>query len=199
MLLEPQDEIEHHPGLGHAEGGGRLVEHDQLRVPHHGLGDGHGLALAPGEGGDGLADRSDRGHVEAREGLRRCALHAVLVEQGAAQAFAAEEHVLDDVQVVREGQVLVDRLDPERRRILRAGDVDLASLPEDLALVHRVDARDALGQHRLPGAVVAAEGSDLSVGDVEVDTVQGLDRAEMLADAAQPQQRLRDARSDGGR
>ena len=39
-------EVEHLAGLGHAERGRRLVEDEQLRVPHHRLGDGDGLPLA---------------------------------------------------------------------------------------------------------------------------------------------------------
>ena len=57
--------------------------------------------------------------------------------------LAAEEHVLDDVEVVGQGQVLVDGLDPERGRVLRDADVDRPALPEDLALVGLVDPGDA--------------------------------------------------------
>ena len=67
----------------------------------------------------------------------------VLVEQAAAQALAPEEHVLDDVQIVAQRQVLVDDLDPERRRLARAADADGLALPEDLAGVRFVDAGDA--------------------------------------------------------
>ena len=47
-----------------------------------------------------------------------------------------------------------------------------------------------LREDRLAGAVVAAEGGDLTGRQVEVDPEEGLDRAEVLADAAQPQERL---------
>ena len=40
--------------------------------------------------------------------------------------LAAEVHVLDDVEVVAEREILVDDLDPELRRVLRPVDVDLA-------------------------------------------------------------------------
>ena len=49
--------------------------------------------------------------------------------------LAAEIHVLDDVEVVAEREVLVDDLDPEPDRVLRARDVDGVALEEDLALV----------------------------------------------------------------
>ena len=49
--------------------------------------------------------------------------------------------------------------------------------------VGRVDAGDALDQHRLAGAVVADERGDLPGGDVEVDVRERLHGAEALADA----------------
>ena len=155
--LQPPDQVEHHRGLGDAERGRRLVEHHQLRVPHHGLGDGDRLALAAGERRDGLADRAHRGHPQAREGLARPRAPCVLVQQPRARPLPAEEHVLDDVEVVGEREVLVDGLDPERGRVaglrMWTGGPPRGSRPVGL-----VDAGDALGQHRLAGAVVAARG-----------------------------------------
>src|SRR3954453_17462274 len=54
---QPADEVEHLAGLRDAQGGGRLVEDDELGLPENGLGDGDGLALAAGQAGDLLADR----------------------------------------------------------------------------------------------------------------------------------------------
>ena len=48
-----------------------------LRVPHHGLGDRDGLALAAGQAGDGLADGADRRDREARERLARASPSSV--------------------------------------------------------------------------------------------------------------------------
>ena len=45
-VREPPDEREHLLGLRHAEGRGRLIEDDELRIPHDGLGHRHRLALA---------------------------------------------------------------------------------------------------------------------------------------------------------
>jgi len=49
--------------------------------------------------------------VQAGEGLSRGALHSIFVEEDAVELLASEEHVLDDVEIVREGKVLVDGLD----------------------------------------------------------------------------------------
>src|SRR6478672_3957282 len=104
---EPLDQIQHLPGLHHPEGGGGLVQQHQLGVPHHRLGHRHRLPLATRERAHRLPDRAHRGHPQGAQGLARLNLHRVLVEQATAQSFPAEEHVLDDVQVVGQRQVLV--------------------------------------------------------------------------------------------
>ena len=101
----------------------------------------------------------------------------------------AEEHVLDDVEVVAQGQVLVDGLDPEGGRVPRALELDGPALPQDLAAVGLVDARDALDEHRLAGPVVADQGRDLARGHVEGDVGEGLDGPEVLLQPLQLEQR----------
>ena len=54
-----------------------------------------------------------------------------LVEDEAALALPAEEHVLDDVEVVAEREVLVDDLDAEGGGVARAVDVDRLAVEED--------------------------------------------------------------------
>src|SRR5579862_7772776 len=100
LVPEPLDQVQHLPGLHHPEGGGGLVQQHQLGVPHHRLGHRHRLALTSRERGHGLPDRAHRGHAERAQGLSRLPLHRVLVEQAVTQKLPAEEHVLDDVQVV---------------------------------------------------------------------------------------------------
>ena len=129
-----------------------------------------------------MPDRLDRGHPQARQSLCGVTFHGVLVQQSAAQLLAAEKHVLHDVQVVGQREVLVHGLDPQPRRVARGADVDRVTLPQELAVVGLVDAGNALGQHRLAGAVVAAQRGDLAGREVEVDVVQGLDGAEVLVE-----------------
>ena len=86
--------------------------------------------------------------------------------------LAAEEEVGDDVEVVAEGEVLVDGRDPQRGRVLGLGDRDLLAVEADRALVGGVDAGDRLHQRRLAGAVVADQADDLAGVDGEVDPVQ---------------------------
>ena len=47
--------------------------------------------------------------------------------------LAAEVHVLDDVEVVAQREILVDDLDPELGGVLRAVDRDRLAVEEDLA------------------------------------------------------------------
>src|SRR6478735_9310611 len=75
---------------------------------------------------------------------------------------AAEEHVVDDVEVLAECEVLVDDLDAERGGVLRGVDGDRVPLEPDLPLVVRLGPGQALDQGRLPGAVVADEGGHLA-------------------------------------
>ena len=78
---------------------------------------------------------------------------------------------------------------PERGRVLRAPDVNGSPVPPDLAAARLPDARDALDQRALAGAVVADKRGHLTGGNIEIDVGQGVDGAEALSDAAQLQQR----------
>ena len=107
-------------------------------------------------------------------------LHRGLVEDLEAVRLAAEEHVLHDVEVVAEREILVHDLDPEAGSVLRAVDVDLTALEEDLTAVRRVRARDALDERRLAGAVVADERHHLAGAHLEVDVREGLTEPKVL-------------------
>ena len=192
---EPADEVEHLSRLRHAERGRRLVEDHDLRVPHDRLRDGHRLPLAAREARDRLANRAESRDGETVERLPGGLLHPGLVENDAVQPLASEEHVRDDVEVVRERQVLVDDLDPERRGVARPRDRHSLSLEVDLALVEGIDPGDPLDQGRLAGAVVADERHDLARPDFEVDLVERLHGAEALRDAGA----VEDRRRPGGR
>ena len=192
LLGQPLDELEHLLRLRDAERGGRLVEDHEPRVPHHRAGDGDGLSLAARKGRDRLPDRADRRHGEALHRLRGLGLHHRLLEPVQPVAgLAAEVHVLDDVEVVAEREVLVDDLDPELGGVLRAVDVHRLAVDDDLAAVRRVRAGDALDQGRLAGAVVADERHHLTGTDLEVDLAERLDRAEALRDPVELQERGR--------
>ena len=123
VVGEPADQVEDLAGLGDAERRGRLVEQHDLGVPEHRLGDGHGLALATGQAGDRAGAPTSRCAPRARPGSRGPGVSMRgLVEHAALDLLAAEEHVLDDVEVVAQREVLVDDLDAEGRDVVGAVD-----------------------------------------------------------------------------
>ena len=189
LIRKALDEVEDHPGLRHAERGSRLVHDDEPGRLHDGLRDGDGLALPPGQRCHGLADGADRGDVQIGEGLAGRQFHGRLVQEAVPEPLVAEEHVLDDVQVVAQREILVDRRDAEILGVLRPVETYGFALPEDLALAGLPQSGNGLDRHRLAGAVVARERGDLSGRHLEVDLVEGLDGAEHLAHAPQLQQR----------
>jgi hypothetical protein len=128
-------------------------------------------------------------HRQPGERLGGEPLHRTLIEHQAAPLFPAEEHVLDDVEVVAEGEVLIDDLDAQRGRVPRTADADGAALEEELAGIGGVDAADAFDEGRLAGAVVADERGHLAGAHRQVDGTEHLDGTEALLDPAQLQQR----------
>ena len=84
-----------------------------------------------------------------------------------------EEHVVDDVEVVAQREVLVDDLDAERVGVASArGPCTGWPSKRYLAVVERVDARDALDQRALAGAVVTDQRGDLA-GETSRSTSRG--------------------------
>ena len=101
--------------------------------------------------------------VQAAHDLAGRRLHRRVVERADTRAqLAAEEHVAGRVDVVGEGERLVDRLDPVGLGVARVLDRDRLAVDEDLAAVGRVGARQGPDQRRLAGAVAADEADDLA-------------------------------------
>src|ERR1039457_2777819 len=128
-VLQPSDEIQDKLGLGHAQRRRRLVHDDEPGVQHHGLGHGDRLPLPPGQRADQLPDRAHRAHPQVGQRLLGRQLHGDLVEQPVPPYFVAEHHVLHDVQVVGQGQVLIDGRDAQVRSVLGAVQMDRLALP----------------------------------------------------------------------
>ena len=184
LVADPADGVEDVRRLPDAEGRGRLVEeHDPVR-PVHGARDGDGLALAARHRTHGGGEAADGGPevLEGRPGLgpHRAGVHeAQPPGQAVAHRLPAEEHVLDRVEVRRQGQVLVHGLDAELAGLGGRVDDAWAAVEEHLARVDSEVARQRLDQRRLARAVVADQGDDLTGVDVEVGSVEGRDVAEL--------------------
>jgi len=133
---------------------------------------------------------------EALENLDGAPLHVLLLQHrgDGRLLLPAEEQVGDDVEVVAEGQVLVDGGDAELGDVARPRDHDRLAVEDDLPGVRVVDAGDDLDQRRFACSVVADQGDDLAGKDLEVDAVEGLHGPEALGDVLQLEDRglLRD-------
>ena len=134
--------------------------------------------------------------VQAAHDLARLGLHARVVEGAqAGRQLAAEEQVARRIDVVGQGQRLVDRLDvaaPWRRA--GCGCVTRLAVDQDLAGVGRVGARQHPHERRLAGAVAADEADDLPGVQIDRYVAHGVDAAEGDVDVAHLDERraLRD-------
>ena len=131
-----------------------------------------------------LADGFDGTHGEAVQRLGGHPFHGRLVQDDAGPFLPAEEHVLHDVEVVAEREVLVHDLHAQVRGVARAVHGDRLPVVVVLARVDRVDPADALDQRGLAGAVVADQRGHLAGVRGEVHVTQDLYGTEALVDAA---------------
>ena len=113
--------------------------------------------------------RRTEGRLTAQflEHLEGFGFHPVFVkrahEPGQIRAdFPAKEQVCNHVEVLAQGQILIDGRNAEIAGIVRRIDRDARAFEEELAFIHAVGAGHDLGQGRLAGAVVANQGDDLS-------------------------------------
>lgn len=166
--------------VGH-EHGGRLVQDQDAGAPIEHLEDLHPLAVADTQ----VLDRHVRLHAQAvRVGdlLDLLACGGEVQGEAAAARLAAQDHVLQDGQVVGQHEVLVDHADAHGDGV--GGGVEAHGRPvdADLALVWALHPVQDLHQRGLPRAVLAYEGVDVPLGDAEVDVAVGDDSREPLGD-----------------
>ncbi len=128
-----------------------------------GAGDGHALALAAGEGADGLFQVvQDDAHAAQFPvgGL----LHAGDVQPaqrpGALGQFGAEEEVAPHRHQGHGRQVLVDRRDAPVQGLARGAEAHRAAVDQEVALGVPVQPGDDLDESGLAGAVVAEHAGD---------------------------------------
>ena len=168
---------------------GRLVEHQQPRVPGEGPGHADDLLLGRRQLADDPRGR-DLGVSEPSEQVahQRAGL-ASLGEPGAGH-LVAEEDVLGDVEVWDQVELLVDGRDAVLDGLRRRRERGLLAVPGDGAGVGLVEPGEHLDQGGLAGAVLAEQAVHLTRSYVEVDAVQGPHAGELLDDAGHPEQRL---------
>src|SRR4029077_1331526 len=121
-VSDPPDEVKHAFGLSYAEVGCRLIHKNCAGGPHSSPGHSSALLLPPRKG-KYLRRRPDL-NTEPCHGLTGETVHLWFVEDPKLsqetwpEKFSHEEDVSGGGQIGREGQVLIDRLDPGCARIL---------------------------------------------------------------------------------
>src|SRR5215210_7296166 len=153
LLFEALDEVEDQgPFLG-PHRSERLVKKQHLRVrvdsPRHG----YGLTLPTRKPRHlGVYRRDVDAHVfEVLGGLL---FHLAVVEERSDGHLSVQEHVVEDRELVDEGEVLVDGLDAHRARLGDGAQCHLFSFEQNPALVRAVEAGNSLEQGALARPVV---------------------------------------------
>ncbi|CAI7638077.1 unnamed protein product, partial [Penicillium discolor] len=194
---EPADDRVQQLHLAVAEGGGRLVHRDHLRVERQRLHDlddlllGHRQRAHPGL-------RIDEGDAEIAQQLPGTHVHGPDVDEPRAPRLPAEIDVLRDRALREQGELLEHRDDAGVHRLPRVHVAHFRAAVRDRPLVGRLHARDDLHEGGLARAVLADEAVHLPGPHVEVDALQHLHAEERLADPGHPQHRLRRRRGHAG-
>ena len=116
--------------------------------------------------------------------------HALLVElpqDGAKHArlshLSAEKHILCDIELGREGELLVDRFNADQARIERRRKPNRLAVDIDLAGIRNQRARQRFNQRRLACAIVADHGENLAPGEFEIGAFHADDLPVMFGEA----------------
>ena len=168
---------------------GRLVEDQDAGAAEQRFEDLDALLDAHGQ----IGDAGIQIDLEAVFPLQRCDLLARAADalgQGQA-ALGAEQQVLQDRERLDQHEVLVDHADARPDRILGAVDLALLPVDPDGPAIGPVVAVEDVHQRRLAGAVLADDAVDRAGGDLQIDGLVGVDRAEALVDAAELDRRRR--------
>ena len=99
--------------------------------------------------------------------------------------------MLEDGQVVREHEMLVDHADPGGDGVLRRPEVHLLAVHPDRALVGTLHPVEDLHQGGLAGPVLPDDGVNLRRADLDVDVVVRQHARETLGDPLEPDGRSR--------
>ena len=176
-LAPPAHHGEHPLGQVGWQGGGDLVEEQQLGVERQGPGEVEHAQERQRDVADLLAE------VEAVE------VHLGEVLAHGVDVGAGEAEVLGDGEIGGHRRVLEHRGETAAASIAGAAQGGRLAVDADRSGVGAQHAGEDLDERRLAGAVGAEQGVDLAGGDGQVDGAQGDDRAERLGDGGGLQQR----------
>ena len=174
--------------LFHRQGGGGLVQHDDLGVVGDGLGNLTHLPLGHRHVAHGLGQVY--GHTQLAEQLGGLFLHDTLVHDTSLGGVSAQEQVVHDVALQALVQFLVHHGNSVFQGILGAGEVDLLAVKVNSALVFLVCTEQALHHGGFTSAVLAHQAHDGAAFQVQIDVIQHPVTAEGLAHTANRQDNI---------
>ena len=182
------DEVQDLGGLGDAEGGGRLVQHDDLGFEQQRTRDRDRLALSARQRGHDVADAGNPcgEFVEQGPGAH---LHRHFVEVPGV-AFLAEKDVGHHIQILTQCEILKYRCNAQIQRVAGAVHRDRPALEADAAGCRLMHAGQYLDEGRFSRAVVAHKGNHLACVNIKFYVGQRRYGAEILGDAGKAQDRL---------
>ena len=175
LLLEVADDLEQLGLFLVGEGGGRLVEEQDLVAGGKRAGDLHHLPFADGKVDD-LLPRVDVAvhlcEIFLCDGIEGLIIYKT-VQAGNGDIFC-------DGHIVEHDRFLMDKADAVFFRVLRGRDADRLAVDQDLTFRWLVNTAEDIHKRRFTGAVDADESNDLSASGFDVDVIQSLDAGEDL-------------------
>ena len=184
--LEILDDAEQGLHLVRRQGRGRLVQDEHLAVRRDRLGDFHRLHLGNGQIAKALL--GIKVHANLFEQLRGILIHFRMIDhrdasQQLLHRIAANVDVFRNAALRHGLEFLVHHRDAHIQRLQRIGDIYLLALVENFALVHLVNAKHALHQRGLAGAVLAHQRVNRAGPELELSMVKRLYARELLDNA----------------
>ena len=180
LLLEPAHDLHQLVDLLRGQHSGGLVEDEDLIVAVEHLQNLHALL------------HTHRNITDERIGVNT---QAVLLAQGhdllaglsllqKAQLVGlhAQNDVVQHAEALHQLEVLVDHTDAQCVRIVGVADGDLLAVLEDLTLLRLIQAEQHAHQRALACTVLAQQGMDLALSQLQGNVVVGLDARELLGD-----------------
>ena len=198
LRLQIVDDAEQRLHLVLRQGGGGLIQDQHMAVIGHRLGNFHRLHLGYAQGAQLLT--GVKAHAHALEQLLRLDIHFFMIDHGdkpqqLLHGIAPHKDVFRHAALGDGLQLLMHHGDAQVKRHQRILDLNLLPLVKDFALVHPVDAEQALHQRGFARAVFAHQGVNAARPELEIHVIQRFDAGERLHDALHFQTVLRHALS----
>jgi hypothetical protein len=169
------------------QGARRLVQDQQPRLAGQGARDLDELPLGDTQALEEACRRERQ--LQALQDRRHSPVHLSMVDPAAPRRLAPQEETLLHSEIGRQLDLLVDDVDPQPARVVRASDRERDAVQQQAAGIRRMHADEDLHQRALARPVLTDDSVDLARTDGETDVLQGPDAGEPLRDSIDRQQR----------